>query len=80
MLQLTRLMTYPMVQRRVEQGELFLHGWHYLLEEGQVLVFDAASGQFLPSEQLSHLVDTAVAARAQIDARAWSALRAPAGN
>jgi carbonic anhydrase len=79
-LQLTRLMTYPMVQRRVEQGELFLHGWHYLLEEGQVLVFDAASGRFLPSEQLSHLVDTAAAARAQIDARAWSALRVPAGR
>jgi carbonic anhydrase len=74
-LQLTRLLTYPMVQRRVEQGDLFLHGWHYLLEEGQVLVFDAASGSFVPSEQLSHLVDTAHAARAQIDAQAWTDLQ-----
>lgn len=79
-LQLTRLLGYPMVRRRVEQGQLFLHGWHYLLEEGQVLVFDAASGRFLPSEQLSNLVDTAAAARAQIDAQAWSDLRMPAGR
>jgi carbonic anhydrase len=70
-LQLTRLMTYPMVAR------LFLHGWHFLLEEGKVLVFDAASGAFVPSEQLSGLVDTAAAARAQVDADEWSAL--PAG-
>ena len=71
-LQLTRLMTYPMVKRRVEQGELFLHGWHYLLEKGQVLVFDAACGEFVPSEQLSHLVDTASGASAQMDAQAWA--------
>lgn len=74
-LQLTRLMSYPMVLRRVEQGALFLHGWHYLLEEGQVLVFDAASGRFLPSKQLSHLVDTASAARARVDADAWNTLQ-----
>lgn len=70
-LQLSHLMTYPMVRRRVEQGELFLHGWHYLLEEGQILVFDAASGRFLPHEQLSNTVDTAAAAMANIDAKAW---------
>jgi carbonic anhydrase len=78
-LQLTHLMTYPMVRRRVEQGELFLHGWHYLLDEGQILVFDAASGRFVQHEQLSHRVATAAAASAQIDAQTWSKLGTPAG-
>ncbi len=28
-LRLERLMGYPMVRRRVESGQLALHGWHY---------------------------------------------------
>ena len=45
-LQLERLMDYPMVRRRVEAGELFLRGWHYLIEDGQVLVLNIETGQF----------------------------------
>ncbi|MEQ1773201.1 MAG: carbonic anhydrase [Burkholderiales bacterium] len=45
-LQLERLMDYPMVQRRVEAGELYLRGWHYLIEEGKVLVLNVENGQF----------------------------------
>jgi len=45
-LQLERLMDYPMVKRRVEAGELYLRGWHYLIEEGKVLVLNVESGQF----------------------------------
>jgi carbonic anhydrase len=37
-----------MVARRVEEGALFLHGWHYSIEDGQILVFDAAGGRFVP--------------------------------
>jgi len=47
-LQLERLMNYPMVRRRVEEGRLYLRGWHYLIEEGRVLVLDVESGQFEP--------------------------------
>ncbi len=47
-LQLERLMGYPMVERRVRSGELFLHGWHYVIESGQVLVLDAENGRFAP--------------------------------
>lgn len=47
-LQLERLMDYPMVRRRVEAGALFLRGWHYLIEEGKVLVLDVESGRFEP--------------------------------
>ncbi|HUH13084.1 MAG TPA: carbonic anhydrase [Longimicrobiales bacterium] len=47
-LQLERLMSYPMVAERVEQGTLALHGWHYILEEGQVLILDVEEGAFRP--------------------------------
>jgi carbonic anhydrase len=47
-LQMERLMSYPMVARRVTAGRLFLHGWYYVIEDGRVLVFDAESGRFEP--------------------------------
>ena len=43
-LQLERLMGYPMVRSRVEAGGLYLRGWHYLIEEGRVLVLDVETG------------------------------------
>lgn len=45
-LQIERLMGYPMVRRRVEEGRLYLRGWHYLIEEGKVLVLNVESGRF----------------------------------
>ncbi|MCL4747436.1 MAG: carbonic anhydrase [Burkholderiaceae bacterium] len=47
-LQLERLMNYPMVRERVEAGKLFLHGWYYVIEDGEVQVFDLRSGRFIP--------------------------------
>jgi carbonic anhydrase len=47
-LQLARLMSFPMVRDRVERGELCLHGWYYVIEEGQVHGLDTASGEFKP--------------------------------
>ena len=49
-LQVERLMTFPMVRQRVEAGALFLHGWHYVIEDGRVLVLDVKSGAFEPIE------------------------------
>lgn len=54
LLQLERLMAYPMVRTGVEAGQLTLHGWHYVIEDGEVHVFDVASGRFLPASQASH--------------------------
>lgn len=54
LLQLERLMEYPMVRARVERGELSLHGWHYIIEDGQVNVFDVRSGSFVPSDMANH--------------------------
>jgi carbonic anhydrase len=56
-LQLERLMGYPMVRRRVERGELSLHGWHYVIEEGEVHVFDVKSGSFVPASRAEHSGD-----------------------
>jgi carbonic anhydrase len=47
-LQVERLMTFPMVRERVERGDLCLHGWYYVIEEGRVLGLDTASGEFQP--------------------------------
>ena len=53
-LQLERLMDYPMVRERVEEGGLALHGWHYVIEEGEVHVFDVKSGCFVPASSAEH--------------------------
>jgi len=53
-LQLERLMDYPMVRRRVEARELSLHGWHYVIEDGEVHVFDVAAGAFVPASRSEH--------------------------
>ena len=53
-LQLERLMDYPFVRRSVEAGHLTLHGWHYVIEDGEVHVFDAEQGAFVPSSVSSH--------------------------
>jgi carbonic anhydrase len=45
-LQLERLMSFPMVRERVERGDLCLHGWYYVIEEGRVLGLDLGSGEF----------------------------------
>ncbi|HUG41671.1 MAG TPA: carbonic anhydrase [Longimicrobiales bacterium] len=46
--QLERLLGYPPVRARVDDGTLSLHGWLYVLEEGQVLGLDIPTGAFLP--------------------------------
>ena len=48
-LQLERLMDYPMVRRNVEHGHLTLHGWYYVIEDGEIHVFDAQLGDFVPA-------------------------------
>jgi carbonic anhydrase len=47
-LQLEHLLTYPMVRERVEQGALYLHGWHYVIEDGVVQVLDPQSAVLNP--------------------------------
>ncbi|MBO9679866.1 MAG: carbonic anhydrase [Acidovorax sp.] len=53
-LQLERLMDYPMVRSRVQSGQISLHGWHYVIEEGEVHVFDVKTGGFVAASQASN--------------------------
>ncbi len=53
-LQLERLMDYPMVRERVEARTLSLHGWHYVIEDGEVHVFDVKSGAFVAASDAEH--------------------------
>jgi carbonic anhydrase len=52
-LQMERLMGYPMVRRNVENGSLTLHGWHYVIEDGEIHVFDVQKGDFVPASLAS---------------------------
>ena len=40
--------------RAAHAGHLSLHGWHYVIESGQVHVFDAALGAFVPAAEAAH--------------------------
>lgn len=53
-LQLERLMDYPMVRREVERGVLTLHGWHYVIEDGEIHIFDVRQGSFVPAALASN--------------------------
>jgi carbonic anhydrase len=45
-IQVERLLSYPMVVERVEAGTLGIHGWYYVIEDGQVLALNVGSGEF----------------------------------
>ena len=47
-IQIERLLTFPMVAERVERGDVSLHGWHYVIEEGRVDVLNVDAGGFEP--------------------------------
>jgi carbonic anhydrase len=53
-LQLERLMDYPMVRTRVEAGTLALHGWHYVIEDGEIYVFDICEGGFVAASNATN--------------------------
>lgn len=46
--QIDNLLTYPGVKRRVEEGTLFLHAWHYDLENGNIEHYDDENYEFIP--------------------------------
>jgi carbonic anhydrase len=42
------------VRERVEADRLKLQGWHYVIEDGEVHVFDVRSGGFVPASSADH--------------------------
>ena len=51
-IQLKNLLTYPSVQDRVKQKKLFLHGWHYNLESGEILYYSKKDNMFIPLDEV----------------------------
>jgi len=41
------LMTYPYIQEKVQAGHLTLSSWHYIIETGEVFIYDSAAKEFL---------------------------------
>jgi carbonic anhydrase len=46
--QLENLLTYPAVKKGVEEGRIFLHGWHYSIEDGSIEYYDDENAEFRP--------------------------------
>jgi carbonic anhydrase len=46
--QLENLLTYPAVKKRVAEGKLFLNGWHYDIEHGEIFAYDEECKEFKP--------------------------------
>ena len=44
--QLENLLTYPEIYRKVEAGELDVHGWYYTIEDGSIEYYDGESCGF----------------------------------
>ena len=54
-LSLGNLLSFPWVKIAVEEGRLFLHGWYYDLQSGELLEYDAARKDFHPLVGRPHL-------------------------
>jgi len=48
--QIKNLMTYPGVKRRVENGELSIHGWYFNIGTGEIEYYDQEKDNFIPLE------------------------------
>lgn len=48
--QLSNLLSYPEVEKKVENGELNLRGWYYKLENGALEYFDSETHSFIELE------------------------------
>lgn len=47
-LSLENLMSFPWIRKRVEAGELTLHGWYFDIDAGELLGYSAESKSFAP--------------------------------
>jgi carbonic anhydrase len=48
--QLKNLLTYPAIKRKIAAGEIFVQGWYYHLNNGDLEYFDPIEHRFLPVE------------------------------
>lgn len=50
--QIENILTYPVVKKRFENGELSIHGWYYDIETGKIEYYNAQNYEFLPLNDL----------------------------
>lgn len=46
--QLKNLLTYPLIKKKVSEKELFIHGWHYDMDDGIISYYDNEKNIFKP--------------------------------
>jgi len=51
--QIENMLTYPVVKKRFEEGNLHIHGWYYHIETGKIEYYNADSYEFLPLKDLT---------------------------
>ena len=51
--QIEHLMTYPFVKERLDNDRLYIHGWYYDIETGNIEYYDPDQYRFLPLSALS---------------------------
>lgn len=44
--QLKHLLTYPFIRNKYQQQELEIHGWYYIIETGEVFIYNKENGRF----------------------------------
>jgi len=55
--QLKNLLTYPYIKQKVSEGTLALSGWHYSIENGEILIYDKELSTFvLANEENSNIM------------------------
>lgn len=50
--QLDHLMSYSFIKKKVQEKKIYLHGWYFSIETGQISYFDPEKFQFLPISNL----------------------------
>lgn len=51
--QLKHLLTYPCIVERLQAGNLKISGWHYIIETGEIFVYDRNLGEFILANSLA---------------------------
>jgi carbonic anhydrase len=46
--QIENLLTYPFVKQKLDNEELFIHGWYYNIETGDIDCYDPDTYEFIP--------------------------------
>lgn len=49
--QLKHLLGYPYIRAKVDSGQLHVGGWHYIIETGEVFIYDTGKEAFLPANR-----------------------------